>query len=600
MNCDVKFSSIGISFSFVMKLYDDCLSFEVIGEVKEIKRARIGSLYFMPMLGCTYENQIDGYMLVPDGCGALIRYKPAGSYISAFDKRIYGLDMGIDSLSVASDISASRPNDYLVDEQQVTFPVFGIVHGADQNAIMGTVESGAEYASVYAAPAGFSTNYNWICSRFDYRQKYALTSGSGNVGTTVPMTEMNSMKPKVSFCFLTGKQANYSGIAVRYRENLKDMGLLKEERIDEQIPLCINVVGSDVKKGFIRNLTVSLTSVNEAEKLIEDIEKSSIKNLTFVYSGWQKGGLNGSKYGTTSFEKKVGSEKEFSDLKKIIEQSGGRFYLSVNPVTATKDQISPMLYAALTKSNTYAVFERANTSVMYYQNYVLRSNKAGDFIIGLLNEKNEFQMRFDQLGYRLYSDYTRNYESTRTDMIANIRNIFKQNENRAAITIPNMYLWEFTGEYFDIPLTNSKYMFETDTVPFLQIVLKGSIDCYAPYGNQGSCNEIDALRLIEYGVYPTFMTIADDNYALKDTPLEDYYSLNYYDWKERIISYYKTVNDALSRVEGAYIVSHRVVDEGIVCVCYDNGINIYINYTSEDYGIGQAVVPAKGYFVKGN
>jgi hypothetical protein len=162
---------------------------------------------------------------------------------------------------------------------------------------------------------------------------------------------------------------------------------------------------------------------------------------------------------------------------------------------------------------------------------------------------------------------------------------------------PNQYLWNNTSEYFDIPMVNSQYLYETDTVPFLQIVLKGNIDYYAPYANQGFYSTNSILKMIEYGAYPSFVVTESLNYELTDTPQVDRFTVNFDDWKSSIINIYQKINEALLPVEGAKIIDHKVMVPGIVRVSYDNGINLYVNYTAEDSVVENETIPAHGFSV---
>lgn len=599
MTCDVVGKKLGLRFSFSMILEEDSLVFQVNGTVEESKKARIKSLYFVPMFGSAMGSSVDGYMFVPDGCGALIRYQESASYISAFEKKIYGQDMGIDSLNVASDLSASRTNDYLVDDKQITFPVYGVVHGSGKNAVMTVVESGEEYASIVATPAGVSTEYNWVTARFDYRQIYTQPSGNGDVGVRVPMTGQNQMIPAIRMTFLTGEEADYAGMANRYRQTLIEDGVLRKERIDEQLPMRLNVIGAEVKKQFLFNRAEAFTTAEEAQEMVNVLADRGVTNVTMVFEGWQAGGLNGNSYGTTSFEKKLGAEKEFRNLKSSLEENNGRMYLQSNPVTATVDQISLIRQASITLSNTYAVFERANVNAMYYQRYVVKQNNVENYLKNLVKKQSDFPLSLDQYGFRLYADYTRNKSVTRSEALKNAQMFMEEWQDRTiSLVVPNSYLWSYTDEYFDIPTLNSQYLYETDTVPFLQMVLKGSIDYYAPYANQGAYGESDVLKMIEYGAYPSFLVIAADNYNMKGTTLEDYYSLNFDDWKDVITEVYEKVSAALEMVEGAGIEDHTMLDDGVVRVDYDNGISIYINYGTEAYEADGYVIPAKGYLTE--
>lgn len=600
VTCSVTAKKLKLSFAFTMELAEDGISFRMNEQVSETGENRIKSLYFMPMLGCALEDQIDGYLFVPDGSGALMRFRKKQSYISAFEKRIYGADMGIDLLSTPSDLSASRANDYLVDEKQVTLPVFGVVHGAKRNAVLSIVESGAEYCSIMATPAGVSTDYHWVTARFDYRQLYAQPSGGDIIGASVPMDNKNAMTPSLRFVFLTGEAADYSGMAVRYRQELSEQGILGNERIDSQMPLKMNLIGSEVKEKTFLTSAEPFTTVKQTERIVSDLRGEGIENLTLVYEGWQKGGLNGHTYGTVSFNPQVGKKSELSALQATVLEQGGQFYLQTNPVTATKDQISLMQDVCVTKSNNYALFERANTGAMYYQRYIIKQDQVKAFLNDAFLKLDGFDLSLEQYGYRLYADYTRGEQIVRQEALQQAQSLLQSYEEKnVALVMPNAYLFAYTDAYFDIPLQNSQYLYETDSVPFLQIVLKGSVDYYTSYANQGVYSQANILKMIEYGAYPSFMVIAEDNYSMKNTPLEDYCSLNFWDWEDVIVKTYETVAPALEAVEGANIEEHTVLDQGVVCVTYSNGVSIFLNYTADDYILTGGVVPASGYLVEG-
>lgn len=598
LKCSVNFKKLGIAFSFTLELLEDGLRISVDkGSLEETGDCYIKSLYFMPFLGCCREDEIDGYMFIPDGPGALIRYEKASDYVSGFTGKVYGLDMGIDSLTVASDLQANRTNDYLVDPPQVTMPVFGMVHGVRRNAILSVIESGEQYSNIVASVAGAQTNYYWTTARFDYRQLYVHATGSDGQGVYQAQEKPENMQPTIRYYFLTGEKADYSGMAVSYREYLKEKGVLKREREDSSLPLRLNVVGAEIKEGVLFNTTKAFTTVAQATKMTETLSKDGISNLTLVYEGWQNGGINGSKYGETSFENKLGSKGDFERLKALVEKNGGRFYLQSNPITANKDQINSKKDAAITISNTLARFVRANNKVMYNESFLIKPTDAADAIEKHFDKLKDFSFSFGQIGSRLYADHTRKSANDRVT----VRKMFEKALSKAdklALSQVNQYLWKYTDEYFDIPTTNSQYLYETDTVPFLQMVLKGSIDYYAPYANQGFYSEVSILKMIEYGCYPSFMVTALDNFSLTDTPLEDYFSLNFEDWRDTVNNVYSKLALALEAVEGKTISEHRMLADGVVKITYEGGTEIYVNYNNTEFTSDGVTVAPQGYAVK--
>ena len=83
--------------------------------------------------------------------------------------------------------------------------------------------------------------------------------------------------------------------------------------------------------------------------------------------------------------------------------------------------------------------------------------------------------------------------------------------------------------------------------------------------------------MAEYGCYPSFMVTASDNHSLTDTPLEDYFSLNFDNWYPQIEKIYNRLNEVLSMVEGQYIVEHKAIGVGVYRVTYSGGTVIYVN-----------------------
>ncbi len=212
--CDVSIRTLGFKFKFSMKLSDRQITFNLdSNSIQETSKNLFESIYFMPFFGSTHEDEINGYMLVPDGPGALIRYRKPTQYLSNYEEKIFGKDFGIDMLDEANDLKSTRPNDYAAPEPQITMPVFGVVHGAGQNAFLAVVEGGAEYASILAYASGTITNYNWVTARFDYRQKYMQPTSRDGAGVLIPAPDKNQMNPKISFYFISGKDADYSGMA---------------------------------------------------------------------------------------------------------------------------------------------------------------------------------------------------------------------------------------------------------------------------------------------------------------------------------------------------------------------------------------------------
>jgi hypothetical protein len=147
---------------------------------------------------------------------------------------------------------------------------------------------------------------------------------------------------------------------------------------------------------------------------------------------------------------------------------------------------------------------------------------------------------------------------------------------------------------------NSQLLFETDTVPFLQMVLSGCMEYFAPYTNVGFGSAKSLLRTLEFGAYPSFLLTGVENRQLKDTPYEELFTSYYKDWLPEISNVYSTISGVLNRVAGQSIVDHKALGYGVTKTSYGNGVSIYVNYGLYDFNdtAEGITVPAQGYFVR--
>lgn len=175
--------------------------------------------------------------------------------------------------------------------------------------------------------------------------------------------------------------------------------------------------------------------------------------------------------------------------------------------------------------------------------------------------------------------------------------MFSNNKRIYSFYSPNQYLWKYTNQYLNIPMYSSKYMLETETVPFLQIVLKGYVDYFAPPSNFNANSVDEVLRMIDYGAYPSFYLTNEDPVKLIDTESNWLYTSQYLVWKNEIIKEYMIINKALKDVKNATLEDRKIITDGVVVNTYSNGISIIINYTDKTYNYNNVLMSAKDFAV---
>ena len=70
----------------------------------------------------------------------------------------------------------------------------------------------------------------------------------------------------------------------------------RNEREDKEIPMYLHMMAGVVEEGLIFNGYNKLTSVKEAQDIVDNLRRNDIKNISVSYEGWQKNGISGHKW----------------------------------------------------------------------------------------------------------------------------------------------------------------------------------------------------------------------------------------------------------------------------------------------------------------
>lgn len=574
--CSASFDEHGISFQVKVTWEGSKVSMELVeGSLVEGANEStylLKSMTFMPYLGSSYSDSIDGYILLPEGSGALIRYSKPANYSSTYAGRIYGKDYGIESLASTADNNTRA-------EAQILMPIYGMVHGAYQNGFMAVIEDGAEYATILATPAQRNNPYNWAAARFEFRQKYVKNiNRKEGAGANVPQEALNEITPKITFQFTEGRQANYDGMAVLYRQKLINQGVLTPlELTDASIPMQVEVLGSDKKEGFLWNTNAVFTTAGQAEDIMLSLEDAGISNVDLVYRCFTKNNESGERIFSA-----LGSSKDFAKLEETVSACGGSLYYSIDPITANEDQITLRTEAANNMSKTEIKWSDESNPIYHYT-YLYRLSEAEKRVQSAIERDYGGTFALAEMSNKLYGDYTSGKELVRVQGLDKIISLTSKlaEEGKIAMYQPNQYLWQFADKMYDMPVSNSQILYETDSVPFVQMVLSGCVELYGNSINTSSYSMERLLRQIEYGMAPAFTVTACESMELFNTVQVSYFSTNFQDWKPQMQEAYQVISEGLQDVWGHSIVAHECLQTGLIRVEYDNGVQIYLNYTDK-------------------
>ena len=175
----------------------------------------------------------------------------------------------------------------------------------------------------------------------------------------------------------------------------------------------------------------------------------------------------------------------------------------------------------------------------------------------------------------------------------------KQVEEKGVVSVEgaNQYALKYADLVYGLPETSSEYFISDMDIPFCQMVLYGSVPYVGVYGNLSSDYEKQLLHWLEYGYVPAFELTYSTSEVLKETNYSDLYTSQYESNKERLEKAYKLYENVLSKLNGAYMMEHTVLEKGFVKIEYSNGISIYINYTEKEKTHNGLKVAAGEYLV---
>ena len=584
ISAQVTFTEFGIRVEVILQLDTDGVRVEVpAASISEDNPDfRLGQVYVYPFLGATRGSTTPGYMFVPDGTGSLIQFADSTRAENMFYGRYYGDDLGI---------SAVMPYDPLVtNPEPISYPVFGMVHGEDQNAFLAVVETGAAYAEVQVHPAGIITNFNFLYTAFIYNEPYFQATNRSGAGVTTVQRERNTFNAVMHFRFLTGDAANYVGMALSYQQYLVDSGRLR--RVDDANPdigIRLEFLGGDKEQVLFWNRFIPMTTVSQMGEILAGLQ---VHNPEVIYYGWQPFGATTMPPTSLTLEGGLGSISELRALNDQITADGGHFALYYDPQAAlwAEPGYSPRNDVAMAITNVS--LEGWNRYYMSYFSFdILRQRYTA--LVNDTAAQLGAGLALNTIGWTVYSDFRESAPLNRQDAIAAYQTLLAETPLRLGIYRPNDYLFSSAHAYYDMPLGNNGYIYTSEPVPFLPIVLAGYMPLYGPAINFSSNQQDDLLRHVEYGIYPSYFLTQEPTASILNTRSNWIYTSSYEQWGEEIRSTYQWMNALLAPVRGQTISAHDQLAAGVFATTYANGYQIIVNYSDQPFVSGATTVAAK-------
>lgn len=544
-----------------------------------------------------------GSIFVPDGSGALIHYNNGKQRYPAYQQNVYGRDLTVDT------------PDHLIRDQKVRLPVFGLIR--ERSAFLGIIEQGASVAMINADVSGRYNSYNYVYPSFYVINKDEVAISADGQKRSLPRYQDEPMKTDyvVRYAFLNGEEANYSGMARYYRQYLIDKQMLASPQATESkdTPFFLQLIGSIEKRKHILGVPFRmqepLTTFDEVESILSELQASGVQNIKLKLSGWINGGVNHRKPNKVKVNGSLGGAKGLRELMNYARESGVTLYPEVGIVNVSNPRgLRESKEAARRLTRAPAAIYPIDMAMNRRDrgrtpSYVLSPRIIPRMVDSLLDDL--LALGVDHLALRdladeLNSDYRRNMlidrsesEQISIDALRNLRDAGM----KLMADGGNAYALAYVTDLMNAPLSNSRFKLEDEAIPFYQMVIRGYIDYTGESYNLSTFTHPQQyiLRSLEFGSGPAFTWISKPNHVLKNTEFDYLYAVNVKEWFDLAVEMYDKINEVLKHVSGQPIVSHERLADGVYRTVYGNGYEVIVNYNNSPVTIGDVTIEAEGF-----
>ncbi len=580
-------------------------------EIEEYGTSDLNTVDVLPFFGAG-STEDEGYLLVPDGSGALIDFNNGKTSASGFESILYGYDYGTSDRTMNTDeaLKAAR-----TQSQNLYLPVFGLKSNEDGYLAIITESEGR--STVKAQSAGRSTSYNTAWASYTYRAQGSvrmLQQQFDQQVTTISERDPDSNDTfQVSYRFLETGKNEYTDMAELYREYLIENDGLVQRVEKGDIPLYLDLYGYIRKTkaffGIPKDTKIATTTFEDAISLIEQLNEAGIMNTVVKYNYWMKNGYYSKIQTNAKIDGTVGNQRELDELNNLLKSNGGSLYLSVDltNVYKTGSGFSTWGDALNNVANTTQpmyTFSLDNASIdsRYKAGYLTRPSKLSEFFDTFLknySSRSVSGLAVDALGNMVYSDLSSNgmSRSEIPDLYRSILDTALESVDSLMVTGAGDYAATRATHIMNSPLYSSNYDIEDRNVPFYQIVFHGYVNYSIGATNLSSNPEIMALKCLETGAAPMYSWVGRNSSELISSRSDFLYSADYERWMDSAIEDYNTVNAVLKDVADLPITGHEELADNVYQTTYGDTTRVIVNYNSESVVIDGQTIEATGFAV---
>ncbi|HCA30659.1 MAG TPA: hypothetical protein DEP23_14470 [Ruminococcaceae bacterium] len=591
------FTELDIIIPVEYTLEKDYLNASVmVREIQEKGDCLVTSIQLLPSFGAgNWEDE--GYLLIPDGCGALVRYN-SGKNVGTYDKPVYG-----DELSTVEEYKERR-------WESVRLPVFGAVNNG--NGFLGIITQGEAEASIVGVNGHEESGYNAVSSRFTYRSLSKMILFSQNWDNRQPLYRssdiyLKSQTYQVRYYFLNAKNSSYTGMATRYRKYLtEEKGLRKQNKTPA---INLDLYGSVEKPtsffGIKYMKKLSLTTYQQAEENIEKLRSAGMSSIHIRYLGWQNAGaLNARLPRKASPMSILGGKTKWKALLNFAVKNEVELYpdtdLILHREGASKDAVKTAFGKTVYQQDYLRSVGAVKLGVEGLRLATpVAAESVADKYLRSFQKMHCPTISLSTIGDRLYSSLSSRSFSTREDMqqsVLRILDTYKAAGLEIMLEQANAYAVPYASKIINAPSSCSGYDMFDEEIPFYQIVFHGIVPMTSAPMLQ-SDSRVNFLKTVETGSELLYAGIHNHSSVLTDTRFDHLYSTTVSFWLEDAEEQYIQYHPILEKIYGMQIVAHETLRDYVTQTTFEGGIRVYVNYGDQAVTVNKMTVPPMGFAI---
>ncbi len=564
----------------------------------------VSNITILPAFGAAGVDE-DGFMLVPEGGGAIIYNNNGKEWQNGYTSDVYGRDY-------AKVYSES------IHETRSDFALFGAARGG--SSFLCFIEQGASLAQISADVSlkkNQPTSYNTVYARCTvlHNDEYKLDKEKqGTVVTYEKYLPKSSIVQRYRFL----DTDDYVAMAQAYGDYLRETGHMDSaSALSGDLPVTVELVSTInkkvVKAGLPVDSIIPTTSFEQSGQIVTELtSEGKFSNLSVRVTGWANGGLNQSILKNVKAENVLGGKDGLRALIALAKKQNVDLYFDGITCFAydsnafdgfiayadaarfvTREQVKLYPYSA-------ASYQQDEEKEAYYLVKPSLAAEMADNLIAYLKDNGAYGVAFRDIGMLLSADYNQKQTVTREEAKAlNVKTLNDARTNGLKVMVKqgNDYALGSVDLITDMNLKGTEYSILDKTIPFYQIAIHGSVDYTGEAVNLAPDYVGQLLACAEYGAGLNYTFMYEDTKLLQDSVYSGYYASSYQRWKEDMFAMTSRYQKEMTGLNSLKITGHEYLSSQVTKTVYENGTSVLVNYSMQDFECDGITVPARDYAV---